>query len=141
MNPLSSRFRTGLFVLIAAWCVATSHRVHAQDYEREKRWADEVIPGLVVGDAVRIKGASNREFLALYTGPIKPNPALPAIVLVHGVGVHPDFGVIGILRAKLADIGYATLAVQMPVHGKEALAGFTLVKWWADASYFIPIGF
>ena len=134
MNPLSSRFRTGLFVLIAAWCVATSHRVHAQDYEREKRWANEVIPGLVVGDAVRIKAASNREFLALYTEPIKPNPALPAIVLVHGVGVHPDFGVIGILRAKLADLGYATLAVQMPVHGKEATVDDYYPKLFPDAA-------
>ena len=81
MNPFVNRVRIGLAALVATWCVATSLIVHAQDFEREKRWADEVVPGLVVGDAVRIKAASNREFLALYTEPIKPNPALPAIVL------------------------------------------------------------
>ena len=27
----------------------------AQDYAREKRWADEVVPNLVVGDAVWLK--------------------------------------------------------------------------------------
>jgi pimeloyl-ACP methyl ester carboxylesterase len=90
---------------------------HAQDYAREKRYAEEVVSGLVVGDAVNIKATSGREFLGLYT----PGKAgKPAIVLVHGVGVHPDFGVIGLLRAKLADLGYTTLAIQMPVQGKEA---------------------
>jgi dienelactone hydrolase len=90
---------------------------HAQDYARETRYANEVVSGLVVGDAVNIQAASGREFLGLYT----PGKAgKPAIVLVHGVGVHPDFGVIGLLRAKLADLGYTTLAIQMPVQSKEA---------------------
>jgi alpha/beta superfamily hydrolase len=71
----------------------------------------------VVGDAVKIKAASGREFLALYT----PGRAgKSAIVLVHGVGVHPDFGLIGLLRARLADLGYTTLAIQMPVQAKQA---------------------
>ena len=134
MNPFVNRVRTGLAALIATWCVATSLIVHAQDFEREKRWADEVVPGLVVGDAVLIKAASNREFLALYTEPAKPNPALPAIVLAHGVGVHPDFGIIGILRAKLADLGYVTLAIQMPVQGKEATVDDYYPKLFADAA-------
>ena len=121
MNQLLERIRIASTLLWMAMCAATSQGLYAQDYEREKRWADEVIPGLVVGDAVRIKAASNREFLALYTEPAKANALLPAIVLVHGVGVHPDFGIIGILRAKLADLGYATLAIQMPVQGKDAM--------------------
>ena len=133
MNPFVNRVRIRLAALIATWCVATSLIVHAQDFEREKRWADEVVPGLVVGDAVLIKAASNREFLALYTEPAKPNPALPAIVLAHGVGVHPDFGIIGILRAKLADLGYVTLAIQMPVQGKEATVDDYYPKVFADA--------
>ena len=134
MNLFLNRVRIGLSTLIATCSVVASHGLHAQDYEREKRWADEVVPGLVVGDAVRIKAASNREFLALYTEPGKPNPALPAIVLVHGVGVHPDFGVIGILRAKLADLGYVTLAIQMPVHGKEATVDDYYPKLFPDAA-------
>lgn len=136
MNPFSNRVCTALSILIATCSFVASHGLHAQDYEREKRWADEVVPGLVVGDAVRIKAASNREFLALYTEPAQPklNAALPAIVLVHGVGVHPDFGVIGILRAKLADLGYTTLAVQMPVHGKEATVDDYYPKLFPDAA-------
>lgn len=89
----------------------------AQDYEREKRYADEVVSGLVVGDAVFIKASSGRDFLALYT---KGRNAKPAVVLTHGVGVHPDFGLTGLLRAKLADLGYTTLSIQLPVASKEA---------------------
>jgi alpha/beta superfamily hydrolase len=39
---------------------------------------------------------------------------------VHGVGVHPDHGIIGALRVKLNDAGYTTLAIQMPVAGSDA---------------------
>jgi pimeloyl-ACP methyl ester carboxylesterase len=102
--------------LLTALAAATAC-AHAQDYAREARYAQEVVSGLVVGDAVTIKAASGREFLALHTPGIAGKAA---IVLAHGVGVHPDFGVIGLLRAKLADLGYTTLAIQMPVQSKDA---------------------
>lgn len=89
----------------------------AQDYEREKRWADEVVPGLVVGDPVWLEGPSGKRFLGLYT---ETSQAPAAVLLVHGLGVHPDHGVIGALRASLADSGYTTLSIQMPVLGAEA---------------------
>ena len=43
-----------------------SDRCVAQDYEREKRWAAEIVPNLVVGDAVQLKLPSGREFLGIY---------------------------------------------------------------------------
>jgi alpha-beta hydrolase superfamily lysophospholipase len=93
----------------------------AQDYGREKRWADEIVPGLVVGDAVYVQQTRGKDpqhkFLALWA-PV-PN-AKTAIVLVHGVGVHPDHGIIGALRVKLNDAGYSTLAIQMPVQASDA---------------------
>jgi pimeloyl-ACP methyl ester carboxylesterase len=88
----------------------------AQDYEREKRWAAEVVPGIVVGDAVYLKIPSGREFLGLYT----QGKSSTSILLVHGVGVHPDHGVIGELRASLAELGYTTLSIQMPVQKSDA---------------------
>ncbi len=110
MNLLSK------LALLAALAVAAASAA-AQDYAREARYAQEVVSGLVVGDAALIKATSGREFLALHT----PGAAgKAAIVLAHGVGVHPDFGVVGLLRAKLADLGYTTLAIQMPVQSKEA---------------------
>ncbi len=104
-------------ILLATLCTTALHSA-AQDYAREARYADEVVSGLVVGDAVRIKAASGREFLALYT---QGTVGKQAIVLAHGVGVHPDFGLIGILRAKLSDLGYTTLSIQLPVQAKEAM--------------------
>ena len=99
--------------------ILLSDRSFAQDYEREKRWAAEVVPNLVVGDAVQLKMPSGREFLGIY---VQSKAAKNAILLVHGLGVHPDHGVIGILRASLADLGYATLAIQMPVQKPAATA-------------------
>lgn len=91
----------------------------AADYAREKKWADEVVPGVVVGDAIYLKQTNQHEFLALYT-PVKD--AKSAVVLVHGIGIHPDWGLIGVLRVALADQGYTTLSVQMPVLSNEATA-------------------
>ena len=89
----------------------------AQDYAREKRWEAEVTGNLVVGDAVKLRLRSGHEFLALYA-PVKD--AKTGIVLVHGIGVHPDHGVIGVLRGALADRGYSTLSIQMPVQASDA---------------------
>jgi alpha/beta superfamily hydrolase len=89
----------------------------AQDYEREKRWAAEIIPNLVVGDAVQLRLPSGREFLGLHA---ERKGAPAAVLLLHGVGVHPDHGVIGVLRGALADMGYATLSIQLPVQKSDA---------------------
>ena len=96
--------------------------VSGQDYKREKRWSDEIVPGIVVGDAVWIARPQEREpkdrkFLGLFTQITK---ASVAVLLVHGAGVHPDHGVIGALRVSLADAGYSTLSVQMPVLNADA---------------------
>ncbi len=85
------------------------------DFERELRWRNEILPSLVVGDPVDLM-VGGRQVLALLA---KGKPELPAIVLVHGVGVHPDHGLIGVLRANLNDMGYTTLSIQMPVLAKE----------------------
>ena len=90
---------------------------HAQDYAREQRWADEILPGLVVGQPLYLNLKNGHRFLSLYS---EVPGAKTAIVLIHGVGVHPDHGLIGILRTRLTDLGYTTVAVQMPVQGKEA---------------------
>ena len=93
--------------------------VVAADYAREKKWADEVIPGVVVGDPVYLEQANGHKFLTLYTTAKDPKAAL---IIVHGLGIHPDWGLIGVLRSQLADRGYTTLSVQMPVLANDALA-------------------
>lgn len=87
-----------------------------QDYAREARWRAEVTGNLVVGDAVEIR-AAGRGFLGLHA---QGKSDLPALVIVHGIGVHPDHGIIGRLRVALGDMGFTTLSIQMPVLGAEA---------------------
>src|SRR5262245_32986351 len=82
------------------------------DYAREKKWADEITPGLVVGDPVYLEGRAGHRFLTLYT---EATAARAGLVIVHGIGVHPDWGLIGVLRGALADHAYTTLSVQMPI--------------------------
>ncbi len=97
--------------------LAAAYAVRAQDYAREKRWADEITPAIVVGDPVWLELPSGHKFLNLLA---EASSAKAGIVLVHGVGVHPDHGVIGILRTRLNDLGYTTLSVQMPVAKGES---------------------
>lgn len=87
------------------------------DYAREQRWADEITPAIVVGDPIRLALASGRRFLAIYT----PNASAAAgVIVVHGLGVHPDWALIGTLRTRLAEQGYSTLSIQMPVAAADA---------------------
>ncbi|MGE5160235.1 MAG: DUF3530 domain-containing protein [Betaproteobacteria bacterium] len=113
--------RLVLAVLLLA--LASSGRADAQDFEREARWRSEVVPGLVAGEAVDIPGPGGRSFLGLLTEPagVVPGDAT-LLVIVHGIGVHPDHGIIGKLRMDLADKGFATLAIQMPVLASDAPA-------------------
>jgi pimeloyl-ACP methyl ester carboxylesterase len=100
-------------------CVTTL-AVSAQDYYREKRWADQIIPGLVVGEAVWIQQKNEHKFLALWT---EAENSRGAIILAHGRGWSPDFELYGVLRVKLAEQGYSTLSIQLPVLGGGAKIG------------------
>lgn len=88
--------------------------VQAADYAREKRWAEEVEPGVMTGEAMYLK-AQGRKFLTIYTEAEKPKGA---VIVVHGRGVHPNWGLIQPIRGQLAEkYGYTTLSIQAPVMG------------------------
>ena len=120
---MDGRNRVLIRPLLRMWIalVLLHSPVHAwaqADYAREQRWADEIVPAIVVGDALRLELKSGRKVLAIYT----PAPkAMAGVVVVHGLGVNPDWGLIGTLRSRLPDYGYATLSVQMPVLAAGAL--------------------
>ena len=106
---------TRIVLLLVILCMSGGAYAQA-DYAREQRWADEITPAIVVGDPVHLE-ASGRKFLALHT----PRPGARAgVVVVHGMGMHPDWGLINPLRSGLADHGYTTLSVQMPVLAADA---------------------
>ncbi|MEO5764031.1 MAG: alpha/beta fold hydrolase, partial [Casimicrobiaceae bacterium] len=116
-------FRFALIALAAGIGAIASLGVAAAattppDLAREARWAQEVAPQVVVGDATWLERSGRPRVFAIFTEP--SSAARGAVVVVHGLGVHPDWGLIGELRTKLADRGYATLAVQMPVLASDA---------------------
>jgi len=82
------------------------------DYDREKRWAEEILPTIVVGEPVYLQQSNGHRFLGLYT---VAQQARAAVLIVHGRGWNPDWGLNGVLRVALADAGYTTLSIQMPV--------------------------
>lgn len=102
-----------LMLCVSAPVLATS------DYAREKKWADEITPGIVVGDPVYIEQANKHKFLGIYTEAANTKAG---VVVVHGIGIHPDWGMIGVMRSQLADQGYTTLSIQMPILAVDAKA-------------------
>lgn len=106
-----------LFTLLLWLLLAPGLAGAAADYAREKRWAEEIVPATLVGDPVYLELKSGRRFLAIYT----PGPRAKAgVIVVHGLGVHPDWGLINALRSGLAERGYTTLSAQMPVLAADA---------------------
>ncbi len=102
----------------------------AADYAREQRWADEILPAILDGDPVWLQQANGHKFLGLHIGSAKPRGA---VILVHGMGVHPDWGINGVMRTRLAENGYATLSIQMPVQDASAVPG-DYVETFPEAS-------
>jgi pimeloyl-ACP methyl ester carboxylesterase len=103
---------------LPAWAIS--------DYDREKRWADQIVPSLMIGEAVWIEQASGHKFLAIYAEAEKPRGAL---IVAHGRGWSPDYELYGILRVKLMEHGYTTLAIQLPVLGGGAKIGDYLATY------------
>jgi predicted alpha/beta-hydrolase family hydrolase len=103
-----------LFLLVFLY---SANALCQADYTREKRWADEITPAILVGDPVYLTLKSGHKFLAIHA----TNPkARAGVIVVHGMGVHPDWSLINALRSQLSEQGYATLSLQMPVLAADA---------------------
>ena len=88
------------------------------DYIREGLWAQEVLAALVVGEPVYLATPARARILALDTRP--EGKSKGGVIVVHGLGVHPDWGLNGGVRTGLAEAGFETLSVQMPVLAADA---------------------
>lgn len=89
----------------------------ATDYARERKWAAEIKPTIVVGDPIDLTTTlSPYPFLSIFA----PADPARAVILVHGLGVHPDWGIIGQLRTALTEHGYTTMSIQMPLLAADA---------------------
>jgi pimeloyl-ACP methyl ester carboxylesterase len=89
------------------------------DTAKESRWAEQVIDGLLDGDEVWLIEDSGHEFLGILTEGDRSSGR--AVVLLHGVGVHPNWpDVIYPLRVGLLEQNITTLSLQMPILANEA---------------------
>jgi len=88
------------------------HAGSQPDYDRERRIAEQIVPGIFDGEAVWLE-ANHREFLAIH---IPTENSRGALVLLHGRDVSPEEqNLIGPLRVGLSEQGWTTLALQLPV--------------------------
>lgn len=96
-----------------------SHFAVASDTAKEKRWADQVVDSLMVGDAEWLP-VGNSKILSLYTE-YTTEKAQGAAIVLHGIGVHPNWDqIIRPLRSQLPEYGWSTLSMQMPILPNEA---------------------
>jgi len=118
---MSIRWATALL-----WCfgmllvLPLSAATTTSNLEREQNWADEILDLIVVGEPVWLRNRGNK-FLGLYTPPA--HPGRTGVILAHGRGVHPAWGLMDKLRSDLADAGYHTLSLQMPILAADAPFG------------------
>ncbi len=110
------RYLIGLiFFALAGQCLAATR----SDQAKEKRWEEQIVPTLMVGEAVKLKAAGTK-FLALYA-PNTNKTLYGGVILIHGIGAHPAWPqIIEPLRIDLPDHGWSTLSLQMPILPNEA---------------------
>ncbi len=89
----------------------------ASDLVREKRMYNQIVDAILDGD-VEMLTADGHEFLSIYT---QAEDARGAVLILHGRGFHPDWAdVVNPLRVGLAEQGWNTLSIQLPVLDKTA---------------------
>ncbi len=108
-----------LLYLLSFLCTLLSPPGNTSDLEKERRWSEQIVDSLLVGDPVQLdaKGVS---FLGIFAE-ANTGPGDRAVILLHGIGVHPDWPeIINPLRSNLPEHGWATLSIQMPILANEA---------------------
>lgn len=112
------RYLIGLiFLLITGTSLAASK----SDLAKEKRWEEQIVPSLLVGEPVKLK-AGDVEFLAIYAENTAEK-AFGGVIVIHGIGAHPAWpDIIDPVRMALPEHGWSTLSLQMPILANEAEA-------------------
>lgn len=91
----------------------------ASDLEREQRIQNQIVDAIFDGEPMSLE-ADGHEFLAIHMQS-EIEPKRGAAIILHGRGLHPNWEtVVQPLRTALPAEGWDTLALQMPVLGKEA---------------------
>lgn len=119
MQTRSNRKFNPAWLLLLALFVAAPASATKSDVGKESRWAEQVIEGLLDGDAAWLDDGNGHQFLGIFSE--AGNAAGRAVVLVHGIGAHPNWAdVIYPLRDALVQHEITSLSVQMPILANDA---------------------
>ena len=89
-----------------------------KELSREQQNAEKLTLTADADEIINLK-ASGGHFVGLYKR-AKTREAHGVVILVHGMGAHPDWpDVISPLRMRLAEFGWSTLSIQMPILSPE----------------------
>lgn len=109
----------GIVVLLTTIFLTLPAQATNSDVGKEKRWAEQVIDGLLDGDEFWLDDGSGHEFLGILTE--GDSSSGRAVILMHGIGVHPNWpDVIFPLREALLENEITSLSIQMPILPNEA---------------------
>jgi pimeloyl-ACP methyl ester carboxylesterase len=106
-----------LFCFVAL--LFTPVEASSSDIAKELRWAEQIEDSLLDGDILWLDDGTGQEFLGILTE--GDTESSRAVLLVHGIGVHPNWpDVIYPLRAGLLEESITSLSIQMPILANEA---------------------
>lgn len=106
-------------IIVVSLLYFLSQVVISGDIEREKRVASQILDAILDGEPVYLNNGSH-QFLTIFTQP-EENSKQEAVIILHGRGLHPDEDyVANPLRTGLAEMGWTTLSVQMPILPMDA---------------------
>ncbi len=101
--------------------LAIAGRSLGADFSREARIREQIEDSILIGEAITLR-ADGHGFLAIHTEADTPK-TIGAAIILHGMGADPNrTTVIRPLRADLAEHGWTTLSLQMPVAASDAPA-------------------
>jgi len=94
-----------------------------KELSREQQIAEKLTLTADADEIISLKAAGGH-FIGLYkrakSSEIKTGEAHGVVILVHGMGAHPDWpDVISPLRTQLTEYGWSTLSIQMPILSPE----------------------
>lgn len=104
--------------LFFIFIVAFSQNIQATDKAREQRWVDQTVDAIFDGEPVFLS-VPDHSFYSIYTEP--DTESVNGIIVLHGTGYHPDYEkVVQPLRIALAQDGWHTLSIQLPLLASDA---------------------
>lgn len=124
------RWRAAACAALTLATLAACTAVRAQDHAREAVKARETLATLDFGEAHTLAQANGHRFLALWLPAQRPRGVA---IVAHGRGWSPNFELYGDLRVRLADAGWSTLSIQLPVLDPAASKLGDYMRTYPDA--------